>query len=65
MARPKEKNTMVIRADGEIFIPELNIFKEKNDLITYPMPEITRELGKLMRGLRIKGKLKREEIKFW
>lgn len=63
--RKSLKNTEVIRADGDVFIPELNIFKESNHLETFSTSELTRELGKLIRRLRMeKGKLRREGLRF-
>ncbi len=46
------KNSVPIRADGEIFIPELEKFKIRKDLPNN-MPNITREIGKEMKKLRI------------
>lgn len=57
-----KRNTLPIRVDTEIFIPELKIFREKNGL-PQRMPEVTRELGKMLRELRIKEfKLQRDII---
>ena len=61
----KKKNTLPIRVDADIFIPEMIKFKEKNGL-EEGYPSLTREIGKLMQELRIKQyKIKKvEEIKF-
>lgn len=52
----KKGNSKLIRVDSEIFGVELQKFKQKNKLKFDP--ETTREIGKLMRELRL------NELKF-
>ena len=64
MAKKKfSKNSVPIRADGEIFMPELEKFKIRKDLVNN-MPNITREIGKEMKRMRIEFEEENRDIMF-
>jgi len=56
-------NSKPIRVDTEFFIPEAIQFADKNGLKD-KMPDITREIGKFMRNLRLSNKKIQKEIIF-